>query len=192
MQRGFASYLFILGIATILALNTAFPHAPPSSHPIEMRRMATHRLLLENGIDSIIVETLREGLVLKEEPETIRTRIHQKILDFISIYPTQTNEPISFTMGFVALEGTNYFSIFDEDAPPLPLTLSHLNTNAHVLVLPLEENARYGEYTYTGGSGGNEIPVITITAPPHSTLWTLPSGYHVCVFSLTGEVPCAP
>ena len=84
--RGFASYLFILGIATILSLNAAFPHAQGNSPLLEMRRAATHRLLLENAVDEIIVEKLREGLVAHAEPELIRGRINETIIYFLQKY----------------------------------------------------------------------------------------------------------
>ena len=65
-----------------------------------------------------------------------------------------------------------------------------LNQNSHVLLLPLDETQRYGEYTYTGGLLGTEILLIEWKTNEAKILFALPSGYRTCVTTLMPTIAC--
>ncbi|MFH0970245.1 MAG: hypothetical protein V1776_02175 [Candidatus Diapherotrites archaeon] len=188
-MRGYVSLLLLLTLSMLLAtLHATQGNTTPyeGEEPILFLR----RTEMENGIDLIIHQTLHEGLILQQEPNTIQTRIHERILTYATTFSTQHGEPITYRIGMGNLTHTQYLSLLDQIL--FPTTITSLNENSHVLILPLTGNARYGEYSYTGGAGGNQIFQIQLETQNHQTIVVIPSGYRACVTTFSTKWECAP
>lgn len=152
----------------------------------EVSLLAFQRSQLEQGIDVVIVERLREGMLLRHSSEQIKSHINQGIISYLQ--SIQVQEPLQLQIGFAKLQTTNYLSL--TNATLQALTLQELNANSHVFVLPINQQQQYGEYTYTGGMFGTNILTMQIESPNGETIAALPSGYRECAIDAVGEVPC--
>lgn len=147
------------------------------------------RTEMENGVDVIVREGLQEGLIGQLPPETIKNAINSKIIHYLNAFPANHHEPITYENGFGHLTQQSYLSLLLQ---PLEkeLSLASLNHHSHVLVLPVSQTARYGEYTYTGGLTGTRILIQKMSADNHATFFALPTGYRVCSMTGVTEFPC--
>jgi hypothetical protein len=188
-MRGFASLLFLLALSTLLFTLRAVDYSPPFIHPA-FDTLFLRRTEMENGVDSLIREELHAGLVLKLPPQTIQTKINERIIEYLDEFPSRHGEPIEYSSGMGPLIYTNYSSLLLN--PLIPLNTTLLNAHSHVLVLPVSETIRYGEYSYTGGVNGTGVLTTVLTEGNHQTLFALPLGYRACATTLTKEWPCTP
>ncbi|MEK6902615.1 MAG: hypothetical protein AABX02_03445 [archaeon] len=187
-MRGFASILFLMmmvGLLVTLALPLEGIQTDRRVNDVLLLR----RTEMEKGIDQIVREGLQEGLITQLPSETIRTHINQKIIDYLNAFPAQHDEPIAYEMGFGHLTHQSYLTLLLLPVEK-PLTLIQLNQNSHVLVLPVSQTIRYGEYAYTGGEFGTSILSVRMHANEHRTLFVLPSGYRICGMTGKKELPC--
>ena len=194
-MRGFVSYFLLILVASVgLAQYTLQTQTRGTSETAyfasETHALAFERSALEQGMDRTIAEKLQEGMLLQLTSEQIQTHINQALLYYLQARASEAVPPMQLEMGFSTLQTTNYFSLLD--APMQGLSLLEMNANSHVFVLPLNQTQQYGEYTYTGGAFGTHILLAKITGTTTATLAALPSGYRMCVWSASGEIPCTP
>ncbi len=187
-MRGFASILFLIVLVELLvalALPIQGMHHNREIDDVLLLR----RTEMENGIDTIVREGLHAGLLAQQPPELIKNEINIRIIEYVNGFSARHEEPITYAIGFGHLTQQSYLTLLLQ---PLqnPLTLNQLNQNTHVLVLPISQTIRYGEYAYTGGTFGTEILSVHLNANDHRTLFALPSGYRVCGMTGKIELPC--
>lgn len=188
-MKGFASLLFLLALSTLLfTIQLSHPRAS-TAHPA-FDTLFLRRTEMENGVDRIIREELYAGLLLKQPPNTIKSKINQRITTYLQEFPSRHGEPVEYSSGIGILLYTNYHSLLLN--PPIPLQSALLDVHSHMLVLPVAENVEYGEYTYTGGLNGTGVLVNILTNGNHQTLFAIPPGYRVCATNLVKEWPCPP
>lgn len=188
-MKGFASLIFLLGISTLIfTLSQAHPRIS-TTHPA-FDTLFLRRTEMENGVDALIREELYAGLVLKQNPNVIKNKINQRIVEYLTDFPTRHGEPIHYSSGMGILAYTNYHSLLLK--PLTPLTTNQLDTHSHVLVLPVSQTIEYGEYTYTGGMDGTGVLASIFTSENHQTLFAIPPGYRSCATNLVKEWNCPP
>jgi hypothetical protein len=190
MTKGFASILFLLGIAALLA-SIAVLHHPLLHESTATPALFLRRTEMENHVDAIIREELRQGLLKKLSAGAIQTLINQRIIEYLNAFPSLRKEPITYHPGFGSLLHTQYSSLLITQEWE-PLTLLQLNQNSHVLILPITGNARYGEYSYTGGVNATSILINRLHAQNEHTLFALPSGYRACATTIHPAWECIP
>lgn len=186
-MKGFVSLLFLLALATLLT-TTLTLHPPTIQHPPELDILFLRRTEMENGIDSIIHDEMNRGLILNLPAEEIKTLVNGKILQYVNQFPNEHDEPLTYSNGMGILPFTSYSNLLT--TPLTPLSLEILNSHSHVIVLPLSETLRYGEYSYTGGPAATGIVVTMIHSDSYQTLFAIPSGYHACGTNLIPTIDC--
>ncbi len=187
MPKGFVSFLFLMGAASVLVLSSAWPMiAYPSSTGIFF--LSSHRLQLEQNVDGLIQEELYLGLLAQLSAEELKSRVNQKIVEYFSRVSARTNEGVSFSPGFSALSVPSYLSLLSQ--PLRPVSLFQLNQNSHVLILPVSQVAKYAEYSYTGGVFASDVVHVRMFSSDGNTLFALPLGYRSCVTTFQKKWPC--
>ncbi|QQR92625.1 MAG: hypothetical protein IPJ89_00055 [Candidatus Iainarchaeum archaeon] len=190
-MRGFISYLFLILLASISVSQYALQraHGNYNTPSMELQSLAFKRSELEQGMDRIIAEKLREGMLLHLTSEQIKPHINQALFTYLHAQSNAEMDPIQMEVGFAHMQTTNYLSL--AQVPVQPLSEQQLNTLTHVFVLPINPEEQYGEYTYTGGAFGTTILIAQLTSHHGKTIAALPSGYRICVIDILGEIPCA-
>lgn len=186
MSKGFVSFLFFLVLVPIIALSSPFIFQPPDDSAL--RHLSLHRLEMEMNVDSLIREELYAGLRANLLPETIKLKINQRVLDYLTQFPSAHDDSFTYETGFSALNQTNYLSLFF--SPQIPANLIQFHAASHVLVLPVSQTERYGEYSYTGSIFGSSVLHTRIRSRDVNTLFALPIGYRVCTTTFQKNWPC--
>ncbi len=188
-MKGFASIILLAGVAGLLVASASLPRISLDALGDEVNTTQYWRTQLENDVDRIIREGLHAGVIAQLEPNTIKNIINARILEYVNTLPQQEETGIVFSSGISRLENVSYLSLLHQ--PLFPATLTELNQQSHVLILPLIGSTRYGEYTYTGGENGTRIVHVRMKTPHAETLFAIPSGYRACVTTLLPDWPCA-
>lgn len=187
-MRGFASILFLTILAELLVA-LAIPIETNQTNRSIDGLLLLRRTEMENGIDEIVREKLQVGLLTQQPPELIKNEINKSIIDYVNGFSNNHTEPITYQTGFRHLTQQSYLSLVLQPVEK-PLTLTQLNQNSHVLILPLSQTIRYGEYAYTGGLAGTSIASVHLNANEHQTLFAIPSGYRICGITGNTKLSC--
>lgn len=186
MSKGFVSFLFFLILVPLIALSfQSFSSQLDDSAP---RHLSLRRLEMETNIDALIREELYTGLRANLPPETIKLKINQRVLDYLSSFSATHRDSFTYETVFSPLTQTNYLSLFF--SPQVPANLIQFHSASHVLVLPVSQTERYGEYSYTGGVFGSSVLHTRIHSRDANTLFALPIGYHICTTTFQKNWSC--
>lgn len=187
-MKGFASILLIVLLAGILTSTQIIQNQTYLSSQTEIRTISLHRTILENAVEKITEEELKKAIQENKKPEEIKQAINQKIIQFLETYSGETEKPIAIQNQTGELNQPNYLSLLFSEKNE-PLTIQKMNENTHVLLLPINENLTYAEYTYTGGTNGKKIAWSRIKGKKSQTIFAIPTGYQVCSTNYQ-IVPC--
>ena len=187
MSKGFVSFFFFLLLAPIIALSSSWP--VPAFDDAVIRHLSFRRFEMETNVDAIIRGELHAGLLANLPPETIKVNINQRVLDYLSSVEVAHDDSFHYETGFSVLAQTNYLSLFF--SPQTPANLLSFHSASHVLVLPVSQVERYGEYSYTGGLFGTNVLHTRIRSRDANTLFALPIGYRICTTTFQKDWPCA-
>ncbi len=186
MPKGFVSFLFFLLLVPIIVLSSAWPS--PSFDDSSIRHLSLRRLEMETNVDAIVRDELYTCLRANLPSETIKMKINQRVLDYLSSIEAAHDDSFSYETGFSTLAQTNYLSLFF--SPQKPANLLSFHSVSHVLVLPVSQVERYGEYSYTGGLFGTSILHTRIRSRDANTLFAFPIGYRICTTTFQKDWPC--
>ncbi len=186
MSKGFVSFLFFLVLVPIIALSS--PSIFQSPDDSSLRHLSLRRLEMELNVDALIREELHAGLRANLPPETIKLNINRRILDYLSAFSSLHGDSFTYETGFSTLTQTNYLSLFF--SPQIPANLIQFHSASHVLVLPVSQTERYGEYSYTGSVLGVSVLHTRIRSRDANTLFALPIHYRICTTTFQKDWPC--
>ena len=187
-MKGFASFVFFILVSGTLISLTHIQNNTHFSKQTEIRKIALHRTNMENAIEKIVKEELQKELLLNSNPEKIKNNINQQISWFLEEYSEGVGEPITINHQFGELQTSYYLSLLFSNINE-SFRVEKLNENTHLLLLPIEENITYGEYTYSGGNFGTSILWSHIKGKNSETIFAIPSGFRVCS-TILQTVPC--
>jgi hypothetical protein len=187
-MRGFASFVFFIMVSGILLGLAQMQNNDYFSKQTEARKIALHRTSMENAVEKMIKRELQKELESHSNPEEIKNKINRQIIWFLEEYSTEAEKPVTIYHQFGELQTPHYLSLLFSNINE-PVSIEKLNENTHVLLLPIEENITYGEYTYTGGSFGTSILWSRIKGINSETIFAIPSGFRICSTNLQ-NVPC--
>ena len=187
MSKGFVSFLFLLSVAA-LWVGVSTPVLMGVDENPSIRLMSLRRLELETNVDAIIREELYVGILAQLPPEVIESNIHVKLLNYLEHFSELHDDTLTYEFGFSLLTQPNYLSLLSQ--PFVPASLEQLNLHAHVIVLPISQTIKYGEYVYTGGIFGTNVVGMKISSLHGETLFVLPINYRICVTTVQKNWPC--
>ena len=166
-KRGFYSFLLVLAYGVLLlSVITAEEKSIQSLREtkamlIEGERINLERTIVEENVDFIIKETLREELQKTNNAEAVKERINEKL--FLLLLQIQKNAP-----------NTRFFKNNGEE-----LDRESLEKITKALVVDIKEKTRHGEYYITGGWSTGETIIGKISGKHFEQEFLLPVGYTV-------------
>jgi len=127
----------------------------------EAEKSSFTRALMEESVDTLVEKSLRQGLILNQEPEELKKNVNSKL------------EVLFREMEVSYLEGARVR--FGEKS----LSQSFLNENSTVLVSRIDKKTVLAEYCFTGGLMREEEVVAEILGKAGKHLFKVPAGYTI-------------
>jgi hypothetical protein len=161
-SKGFFCFLLLLAfIAIELELLAGFGDAgnevaEATAPAFEAEKLALVRSLLEESVDSVVEEGLREGLLLELGPEGIKVGVNERLALLFS--------EAGKAYGFVEFEAVSKSPAF-------------LNENSSVIVSRLGKKSIQAEYHFSGGVMKSNFVLVRIQGRQSVAEFMVPAGY---------------
>jgi hypothetical protein len=166
-RRGIFCFLLLLAFFSLeigLLNQTSEPAAKlgeARALAFEAEKASLVRALMENSVDATIEESLRQGLLLNQEPKDIKKTVNNRLASLFGKMQKEFNEEVKV--------------FFD----PNSLDEEYLNENSSVLVTRLDKKTVKAEYCFTGGLMKNNEVIAEIRGGSAKLLFKMPAGYTI-------------
>ena len=163
-SRAFFCFALLLAfLAAELELLSGFGNAnsqvaAATAPAFEAEKLALVRSLLEESADSVVEESLREGLALELGPEGIKARANERL-------------------AFLFSEAEKAYGIVEFEA--LSKNPGFLNGNSAVIVSRLGKKSVRAEYFFSGGVMKSNFALARIKGKEAIAEFRIPAGYTV-------------
>jgi len=162
-------FCFVLLLAFFAVEAGFFAGAGEASHSIaeagslafEAEKTSFTRALVENSVDAVVKESLRQALVLNLGQEETKKHVNSRLALLFTKIEKAYSEEIEVKFDFESIQE------------------SFLNENSSVLVTKLKGKALEAEYCFTAGVMKNRFVEAEITGGKVKQFFKMPAGYTV-------------
>lgn len=127
----------------------------------EAEKASFVRALMENSVDAAIEEGLGQGLLLNQEPETIKETVNSRLAGLFGEMEKAFNEEMKVAFS------------------PESLDEEYLNKNSSVLVTRIGKKTVRAEYSFTGGAMKRNSAVAEVSGSNLKLFFRMPAGYTI-------------